>query len=133
MLDSGASISVLNYLTYLTIEKKLHNITFNKKTNHTSKTLTDANQTEVPILHHITDTLNTSIEQTSRQCIIALAVADIKYNILGTPFFEEYIQNINIQDFTIQFKEQPKDQRNTAKFYTSQRLSIFLVHFQYQF
>ena len=115
MLDSGATISVLNYPTYLTIAKLL-NITCNNKTNHTSKTLTVANQTEVPILHYVTTTLNTSIEQACGQFINALAVADIKYNILGTPFFEDYIQNINIQDFTLQFKHQSKDQLNTFKF-----------------
>ena len=115
LLDSGASISVLNYPTYLTIAKLL-NITCNTKTNHTSKTLTVAIQTEVPILHYLTTTLNTSIEQTSRQFIIPFAVADIKYNILGTPFFEEYQQNINIQGFTLQSKYQSKDQPNITKF-----------------
>ena len=63
LLDRGASFSVLNYPTYLTIAKLL-NITCNTKTNHTSKTLTVAYQTELPILHYITTTLNTSIEQT---------------------------------------------------------------------
>ena len=115
MLNSGASISVLNYPTYLTIVKLL-NITCNNKTNHKSKTLTVANQTEVPILHYITTTFNKSIEQTSRQFIIPFAVAEIKYSILGTPFFEEYIQNINIQDFTLQFKHQSMDQPNSTKF-----------------
>ena len=67
--------------------------------------MTVANQTEVPILHFTTATLNTSFEQTSTQFIIPFAVADI----LGTPFFEEYIQNINIQDFTLQFKHQSID------------------------
>ena len=113
-MDSGASISVLNYPTYLTIAKLLK-ITCNNETNHTSKTLTVANQTEDPKLHYITATLNTSIEQTSRQFIIPFAVADIKSNILGNPFSEEYIQNINIQDFTLQFKHQSKDQLNTTK------------------
>ena len=42
LLDSGASISVLNCPTYLTMAKRL-NITCNDKTNHTSKTLTVAN------------------------------------------------------------------------------------------
>ena len=114
-LDSGASNSVLNCPTYLTIAKLL-NITCNNKTNHTSKTLTVANQTEVPTLHYISTTLNTSIEQTSRQNIIPFAVKDIKYNSLGTPLFEENIQNIIIQDFTLQFKYQSKDQPNTTKF-----------------
>ena len=83
LLESGASISVLNYPTYLTMAKLL-NITCNDKTNHTSKTLTVANKSEVPILQYISATLNTAIEQTSRQFIIPCAVADIYYNILGT-------------------------------------------------
>ena len=66
--------------------------------------LTVANQTEVPIFRYKTTTLNTSIEQTSRQFIIPLAVADVKYIILETPFFEKFIQTINIQDFTLHFK-----------------------------
>ena len=68
--------------------------------------MTVANQTEVPILHYITVTVNTTVEDDSRQFTIPIAVADIKYNTLGTPFFEEYIQNKNIQDFTLQFKNQ---------------------------
>ena len=42
LLNSGASISELNYPTYRTIAKLL-NITCNTKTNHTSNTLTVAN------------------------------------------------------------------------------------------
>ena len=101
-MDSGAPISVLNHPTYITIAKFLQN----KQNNppNSSKTLTVANQTEVPILHYVTITLNTTIEDDSRQFTIPFAVADIKCNILGTPFFEEYIQNINVQDFTLQFK-----------------------------
>ena len=44
-LDSGASISVLNYPL---------NITCNDTTNQVSKTLNSSNQTEVPILQHVT-------------------------------------------------------------------------------
>ena len=62
LLDSGASIPVLNYLFY---NCKLLNITCSNKTNHTSKTLIVANQTEFPILHYITAALNTATEQTS--------------------------------------------------------------------
>ena len=68
--------------------------------------MTVANQTEVPILTYVTITLNTTKEYDSRHFIIPFAVADIKHNILGKPFFEEYIQNINIQDFTLQYKHQ---------------------------
>ena len=113
MLDSGVSILVLNYPTHLTIAKLL-NITCNNTTNHTSKILTAANQTVVLFLHDVT-TLVTSIEQTCRPFIIPFAVADIKYIILGTPFFEEYIQNIFIQDISLQFKHQSKDQPKTTK------------------
>ena len=102
LLDSGASISVLNCVTYVTIAK-LVNIKHNNTLNP-SKSLTVANQTEVPILHYVTITLNTTIEDDSRQFTVPFAVADIKYNILGTPFFEENIQNTNTQDFTLQFK-----------------------------
>ena len=46
------------------------------------------------------------------------AVADIKYNILGTPFLEDNIQNINIQGFTLEFKYQSKTHPNYAMFTT---------------
>ena len=114
LLDSGASIFVLNHPTYITIAKLL-NIKQNPPHN-SSKTLTVANQTEVLILHYITNTLNTTIEDNSRQFTIPFAVADIKDNILGTPFFEENIQNINIQDFTLQFKHHSRVYPNYAKF-----------------
>ena len=114
LLDSGALISVLNNPTYVTIAKLL-NIKQNNTLNP-SKTLTVANHTEVPILHCITVTLNTTVEDDSRQFTIPFAVADILYNILGTPFFEEYIQNINIQDFTLQFKDQSTVHPNYTKF-----------------
>ena len=104
LLDSGASISVLNYPTYVTIAKLL-NIKQNNTLN-SSKYLTVASHTETPISHYITVTSNTAIEDDSRQFTIPFAVADMKYNFLGTPFFEDYIQNINIQYFTSQFKHQ---------------------------
>ena len=113
LLDSGASISVLNYPTY-TIISKLPNIRQNISQN-SSETLTVANQTEVPILHYITKTLNTTIEDDFREFVMPFAVADIKYNNLGTPSFEEYIQNINIQDFNLQFKHHSKVYPNYAK------------------
>ena len=55
LLDSGASIYVLNYPTYTTLTKLLDirpNHTSDIGTHNTSKTLTVANQTEVPILHY---------------------------------------------------------------------------------
>ena len=104
LLNSGAFISVLNYFAQITIAKLL-----NTKRNDTfisSKTSNVANQTEVPILHYVTLTLITTIEDDSRQFIFPSAVAEFKYKIFGTLFFEECLQNTNIQDFTLQFKYQ---------------------------
>ena len=101
-MASRLKISVLNYPSYVTIAK-LPNFKQNNPQS-SSKTLTVANQTEVPILHYVTLTLNTTKEDDSRRFTILFAVADIKYNALCTPFFEESIQNVNIRDFTIQFK-----------------------------
>ena len=132
LLDSGASISVLNYPTYITLTKLL-----DIRSNHTSdvgptrnsKTLTVANQTEVPILHYANIILNTTIDENSRYFSVPFAEADIKYNIHGTPFFEDNIQNINIQDLTLEFKYQSKTHPNYAKFTTL--LSKDYPHFSY--
>ena len=121
LLDSGASISVLNYPTYITLTKLLDirpNHTSDVGPTQNSKTLTVANQTEVPILHYANIILNNTIDENSRYFSVPFAVADIKYNILGTPFFEDIIQNINIQDFTLEFKYQSKTHPNYAKFTT---------------
>ena len=61
---------------------------------------------------------NTTIDDTSRYFSLPFAVADIKYTILGSPFFEDNIQNINIEDFTLEFKDQSKKRPNYAKFTT---------------
>ena len=126
LLDRGASISasifLLNYPTYITLTKLLDiraNQTSDVGPTRKSKTLTVANQTEVPILHYGNIILNTSIEENSRYFSVPFAVADIKYNILGTLFFEDNIQNINIQDFTLEFKYQSETHPNYAKFHNT--------------
>ena len=91
LLDTGASISVLNYPTYITLTKLLDirpTHTSDTGPYNTSKTLTVANQTEVPILHYANIILNTTIDENSRYFSVPFAVADIKYNILGTPFLK---------------------------------------------
>ena len=113
-MDIGASIYVINHPTYITIAKLLQ-IKQNNRPN-SSKTLTVANQTEAPFLHYVIITLNTTIEDDSRQFTIPFVVADIKYNILGTPCFEENKQNINIQDFTLQFKQHSRVHPKYATF-----------------
>ena len=62
--------------------------------------------------------MNTTNDDDSRYFSVPFAVADIKYNILGTPFFEDNIQNMNIHDFTLEFKYQTKTHPNYAKFTT---------------
>ena len=131
LLDSGASISVSNYPTHITLTKLLDirpNNTSDLQPQHSSKTLTVANQTEVPILHYANIILNTTIDDNSRSFSVPFAVADIKYNILGTPFCEDSIQNINIQDFTLEFEYQSKIYPNYTKF-TIQ----FINKFKFQF
>ena len=90
LLDIGASISVLNYPTYITLTKFLDirpNHTSDVGPTQNSKISTVANQTEVPILHYANIILNTTIDEKSRYFSVFFAVANIKYNILGTPFF----------------------------------------------
>ena len=121
LLDSGASISVLNYTTYITLTKLLDirpNHTSDVGPTRNSKLLTVANQTEVPILHYANIILNTTIDENSRYFSVLFGVAVIKYNILGTPFFEDNKQNINIHDFTLEFKYQSKTNTNYTKFTT---------------
>ena len=121
LLDSGASISVLNYPTYITLTKLLDirpNHTSDNGPHNTSKTLIVANQTEVPTLHYANIILKTTIDDNSRYFSIHFAVADIKYNVLGTPFFEGNIQNINIQDYALEFKYQSKTHPNHTKLTT---------------
>ena len=60
------------------------------------------------------------------------AVADIKYNILGTHFFEDNLQNINVQDFTrTEFNYQSKIHHNYAKVTTL--LSKDYPYFSYNY
>ena len=113
--------SLLNYPTYITPTKLSDirpNYTSDIGLHNTSKTLNVANQTEVLILHYANIILNTTIDENSLYFSVLFAVADINYNILGTPFFEDNIQNINIQDFTLEFKYQSKTHPNYAKFTT---------------
>ena len=121
LLDSGASIAVLNYPAYITLTKLLDigpNHASDIAPHHTSKTLTVANQNEVSLLHYANIISNTTIDDNSRYFSVPFAVADIKYIILGTHFFEDNTENTNKQDFTLEFKYQSKIQPNYAKFTT---------------
>ena len=65
--------------------------------------------TELLLPHNITDQDMTIIDN-------FFGVADIKNNILGTPFLGEIMKNIRIQDFTFQFEHQPKDEPNFIQY-----------------
>ena len=74
--------------------------------NKRAKTLTVANQTEVPIIHYISMTCFTEVNHQNRTFNTEFAVASIKYNILGTPFFKNNFQNIDFQQNIMTYKEQ---------------------------
>ena len=94
-LDTGASMSVLHLPTFHIIAQQLDlNVPKNIE-NKRAKTLTVANQTEVPIIHYISMTCYTEVNHQNWSFNIDFAVANIKYNILGAPFFKRYIQNID--------------------------------------
>ena len=48
----------------------------------------------------------TEVNHQNRSFNIEFAVANIKYNILGTPFFKRNIQNIDFQQNIMTYKEQ---------------------------
>ena len=106
LLDTGASISVLNLPTFHVIAKRLNlNVPKNVE-NKRAKTLTFANQTEVPIIHYASMKCFTEVNHQNRSFNIEFAVANIKYNILGAPFFKRNIQNIDFQQNIMTYKEQ---------------------------
>ena len=86
--------------------------------NKRAKTLTVANQTEVPILHNISMTCFTEVNHQNRSFNIDFAVANIKYNILGTPFFKTHIQNIVFQQNIMTYKEQHSKRPTKTNFST---------------
>ena len=106
LLDTGVSISVLNLPTIHVISKQLNlNVPKNIE-NKSAKTLTVANKTEVPIIHHISMTCFTEVNHQTRLFNIDFAVANIKYNLLGTPFFKKHVQNIDFQQTIMTYKDQ---------------------------
>ena len=128
LLDSDASISVLKYPTYITLTKLL-----NIRPNHTSdigphntlKTLPVANETEVPILHYANIILNTTIDDNSRYFSVPFAVADIKYNILGTPSLKTIYRT---KTYKILHKNSNTNQKHTQIMQSSQHSYLKTTH-----
>ena len=107
LFDTGASISVLNLPTFHVIAKQLNlNVPWDIE-NERAKTLTVANQTEVPIVRfYVSMTCFTEVNHQNRSFKIEFARANIKYNIIGAPFFKNNIQNIVFHQKIMTYKEQ---------------------------
>ena len=94
----------MNLPTSHVIAKQL-NLNVPKNTeNKRAKTLKIANQTEVPIIQYVSMTCFTEVNHQNQSFKIKFAVANIKYNILGAPFFEKHIQNIDFQQSIMTFQ-----------------------------
>ena len=106
LLDTGASISVLNLPSIHVIEKQLTLNIPNNIGNKRAKTLTVANQTEVPIIHYVSMSCFTEVNHQNRSFNIEFAIANIKYNIRGAPFFKRIIENIDFQQNIMTYKDQ---------------------------
>ena len=126
--DTGASKFVLNLPTFHVISKQLNLNVPKIIENKRAKTLTVANQTEVPILHYISMTSFTEVNHQNRSFNIDFAVANIKYNILGTPFFKTHIQNKDFQQNIMTYKEQHSKLPTKTNFSTFTEKTIHLFH-----
>ena len=98
-----------------------------------AKTLTVANQTEVPIIHYISMTCFTEVNHQNRSFNIDFAVANIKYNFLGTPFFKRHIQNIDFQQKIMTYKEQHSKLPSKTHFSTFTLLQKRTIHMFHTF
>ena len=115
MLDSEASICVLNLPTFTIIAN--HFLKYSNFTqNNEVKTLTVANKTEVPILFNVFLTVHTSIHGSARTLVIHFAVANFKYNIPGTLFFEKYVKTLNIENMSLTINTPHESRVNTLPF-----------------
>ena len=116
LLDSGASICVLYVPTFTILVDYFLKCSTHSPHQNEYKTLTVANKSEVPILHNLILTLHTSPNGNTRTLVIPFAVANIKYNVLGTPFCEKYGKTINIQNMSLTFNTSHESRINTLPF-----------------
>ena len=86
--------------------------------NKRAKTLTVANQTEVPNIHYVSMTYCTEVNHQNRSFNIEFAVANIKYIILGAPFLKRTIQKIDFQQNIMTYKNQHPKLPTKAHFST---------------
>ena len=97
LLDSGATLNLLNEDTWNEIKFKNPEIQLEKA----NKTLTAANNSTIETFGTVT--LNLTAERTSnsrnklqQNINIYFYITQCNHNILGTPFFKEYIETINM-------------------------------------
>ena len=101
--------------------------------NKRAKTLTVANQTEVPITHYVSKTRVTEVNHQNRSFNIEFAVANIKYNFLGSPFFKRNIQNIEFQQNLMTYKDQHPKLPTKTHFSTFTENDYFYILYIYTF
>ena len=70
----------------------------------------------------------TEVNHQNRSFIIDFAVANIKYNIVGTPFFKRHIQNIDFQQSIMTYKEQQSKLPTKTHSSTFTKRTIHMFH-----
>ena len=95
----------MNLPTFHVIAKQLYlNVPKNIE-NKRAKTLTVANQTEVPMIHYVSMTCFTEVNHQNRSFNIEFAVANTKYIILGALSLKKKIQNVDFRQNIMTYKE----------------------------
>ena len=97
LLDSGATLNLLNVDTWNEIKYNNPNICLEQS----NKTLNAANNTTIETFGTVTlnltpDKTSNNRNKTQHNFSIHFYVTQCNHNILGTPFFKEYIETINI-------------------------------------
>ena len=97
VLDSGATLNLLNEDTWNEVKYNNPNI----RLEQANKTLTAANNTTIETFGTVTlnlthDKTSNSRNKPQHNFSIHIYVTQCNYNILGTPFFKEYIETISV-------------------------------------
>ena len=97
LLDSGATLNLLNEDTWNEIKYNNPEIHLEKA----NKTLTAANNTTIETFGTVTltltpDRISNNRNKPKNNFHIHLYITQCNHNILGTPFFKEYIETINV-------------------------------------
>ena len=132
LLDSGASIWVLNLPTFTVVADHFLKCSKTTPQNKEFRTLTVGNKVEVPLLFIVILTLHMSFHGSTRSLVIPFAVANIKYNLLGTPFLENNVRTLDIEHMSLTFNAPHESLVNTlhSSFNSAQRkrLSLFCLY-----